>query len=102
MGCSAAGAGVPRCGQVPPRSALLRGGALKAASPPPLQQFSNGRYSLESTGATDVGRKRDHNEDKLGLLPEEMQQDASQRGYLFAVADGMGGAEKGEVASQMA
>jgi len=47
-------------------------------------------YRLESHGATDVGRKREHNEDSF-FCHDEMQ--------LFIVADGMGGAAAGEVAS---
>jgi serine/threonine protein phosphatase PrpC len=44
----------------------------------------------EFAGATDVGRKRDHNEDALLVLPEHS---------LAVVCDGMGGHEAGEVAS---
>jgi protein phosphatase len=42
---------------------------------------------------TDVGMKRDHNEDTFGVLEEDR---------LFIVADGMGGHACGEVASKMA
>src|SRR5438552_9112951 len=45
---------------------------------------------FEYAGATDVGRKRDHNEDALLVLPEHS---------LAVVCDGMGGHEAGEVAS---
>src|SRR5262249_33217443 len=51
------------------RSVPLRGGLLKAASPPPLQRFHTGRFTVEAAGATDVGLHRDHNEDALGLFP---------------------------------
>ncbi|HWO82960.1 MAG TPA: hypothetical protein VNM38_04120, partial [Solirubrobacterales bacterium] len=46
---------------------------------------------VEQVGRTDVGRQRSVNEDSLVLDPP-----------FFAVADGMGGARAGEVASAMA
>ena len=45
----------------------------------------------EQTGRTDVGRQRTANEDSLVVRPP-----------MFAVADGMGGAKAGEVASALA
>ena len=46
---------------------------------------------VEQAGRTDVGRQRSANEDSLVVNPP-----------LFAVADGMGGAKAGEVASAVA
>jgi serine/threonine protein phosphatase PrpC len=46
---------------------------------------------VEQAEASDVGRQRESNEDAVFVRPP-----------LFAVADGMGGARAGEVASQMA
>jgi PPM family protein phosphatase len=46
---------------------------------------------VEHAGVTDVGRQRNTNEDSLVVAPP-----------FFAVADGMGGARAGEVASQLA
>ena len=63
-------------------------------------------------GRTDVGRTREHNEDAFVIadlttndasLPETArQQSAGPKGSLFMVADGMGGAAAGEIASAMA
>lgn len=47
----------------------------------------------KSAGLTDVGLQREHNEDTFRCLPEY---------GLFLVADGMGGHQSGEVASEMA
>jgi protein phosphatase len=46
---------------------------------------------VEQAGRTDVGRQRSANEDSLAIRPP-----------MFAVADGMGGAKAGEVASALA
>ncbi len=49
--------------------------------------------SFSTAGLTDVGRKREHNEDALLVAPEH---------GLIVVADGMGGHQAGEVASNIA
>lgn len=51
---------------------------------------------------TDVGRRRDHNEDYFGIYLPEPETDASERGTILVVADGMGGYAAGEVASRTA
>ena len=57
---------------------------------------------LEFAEVSDPGLKRDHNEDSLGhVLPESTAQVQSQ-GWIFALADGVGGHEEGEAASQLA
>jgi PPM family protein phosphatase len=63
-------------------------------------------------GKTDLGRTREHNEDTFlvadlstgnaSLHPEVRRHEVGPRGSLFMVADGMGGAAAGELASAMA
>src|SRR5438094_4642979 len=63
-------------------------------------------------GRTDVGRTREHNEDAFvvcdlttgnaTLQPEVRRHTLGPKGTMFMVADGMGGAAAGEIASAMA
>ena len=73
---------------------------------------SNKAIRVEVFAKTDLGRTRDHNEDRFlvadltrkaaSLQPDVRRHDIGPRGTLFVVADGMGGAAAGEVASEMA
>jgi protein phosphatase len=57
---------------------------------------------LEFAQASDCGRVRGHNEDYLGyVLPAVLEQEQTH-GWLFALADGVGGQQLGEVASRTA
>ena len=72
----------------------------------------NGEVVVSVFGRTDVGRTREHNEDAFvvadlttdnaTLQPEVRRHILGAKGTLFMVADGMGGAAAGEIASAMA
>ncbi len=57
---------------------------------------------VEFAQASDPGRAREHNEDYLGCVAPATPADARAHGWLFALADGVGGQERGEVASRAA
>src|SRR5213596_1721701 len=67
---------------------------------------------IQVSAKTDLGKTRDHNEDRFlvadltrgeaSLQQPVREHDVGERGTLLIVADGMGGAAAGELASQMA
>jgi protein phosphatase len=57
---------------------------------------------LEFAQASDRGIVRDHNEDYLGYALPETSARSGAREWLFALADGVGGQDQGEVASRTA
>lgn len=73
----------------------------------PTMAFAMQLYSLDHGGATDIGRRRRHNEDYFGIESHLSKKETPQgetihaRG-LYIVCDGMGGHSAGEVASAMA
>jgi serine/threonine protein phosphatase PrpC len=57
---------------------------------------------VEFSQLSDIGRVRQGNEDYLGFAKPETPEQIRTRGWLFAVADGVGGHDLGEVASRTA
>jgi protein phosphatase len=76
------------------------------------ERVNQGPVHVSVFGKTDLGRTREHNEDTFlvadlstgnaSLQPEVRCHEIGARGSLFMVADGMGGAAAGELASAMA
>lgn len=52
--------------------------------------------------ATDPGKTRKNNEDSMGVFIPNSRHQARSHGYLFVVADGVGGLDLGEIASSKA
>src|SRR5580693_7468542 len=65
-------------------------------------QPSNSILDIEFAQLSDPGRQRKHNEDYLGYVAPGSPSRARSHGWLFVLADGVGGTEKGEVASRAA
>jgi protein phosphatase len=80
----------------------------------PVNLFGSKRPAVKISvfGKSDQGKTREHNEDcflvadltarQASLQPEVREHTVGERGSLIVVADGMGGAAAGEIASQMA
>ena len=77
-----------------------------------LARVTSAPVRVSVFGKTDLGLTRDHNEDTFlvadlsagnaSLQPDVRNHEVGPRGSLFMVADGMGGAAAGELASAMA
>src|ERR1019366_3988151 len=57
---------------------------------------------LEFAQLSDPGQVREGNEDYLGYVTPATSEATSSIGWLFVLADGVGGQDKGEVASRTA
>lgn len=58
--------------------------------------------SLSFGAKTDIGRLRENNEDKYEFFLPDDERQLAARGATFVVCDGMGGAEAGQIASELA
>ena len=63
-----------------------------------IPMHAKGGWKLTVAGKTDLGCRRTNNEDSFGIF----ESGDAARGCLLVLADGMGGAAAGEVASRMA
>jgi PPM family protein phosphatase len=57
---------------------------------------------VEFAELSDAGKIREHNEDYVGHSAPAKPEEARTHGWLFALADGVGGQDRGEVASRTA
>jgi protein phosphatase len=77
-------------------AALRAGWAAKGEERPRL-------HARLSVGArTDMGRVRENNEDKFDFLEPDEPAVLATKGRFYAVADGMGGHQAGQIASELA
>ncbi len=79
--------------------ALVGADPFVAAAPRPAV---GSMLDVEFAQLSDVGQSRDHNEDFAGYVLAATPEQARSHGWLFVLADGVGGHEYGEVASQAA
>jgi serine/threonine protein phosphatase PrpC len=77
---------------------LARGEPIPAAHQP----FEDSMLEIDFAELSDTGRVRLENEDCVGHVAPDTSEQARSHGWLFAVADGVGGHEKGEIASRTA
>jgi len=76
--------------------------AIVGGVSPAFRAVQNDPMDVEFAELSDVGRVRKGNEDCLGHAAPATPEDVRARGWLFALADGVGGHDLGEVASHTA
>ena len=77
---------------------------VNAAIPDDVQQVESrpAMLDIEFAEVSDCGPVREHNEDFIGHSLPSTPEQARSRGWIFVLADGVGGQERGEVASRLA
>jgi len=76
-------------------------GVRRLSAPQPVAANSS-MLDIEFAQLSDVGRVRPHNEDYLGHSEAPTPERGRSHGWLFVLADGVGGQSQGEVASHAA
>lgn len=76
--------------------------AIISSVTPAYRPAQNDSMDVEFAELSDVGRVRKGNEDYFGHAVPAATEDVRARGWLFALADGVGGHDLGEVASHTA
>jgi serine/threonine protein phosphatase PrpC len=78
------------------------GGVAVESDPGGARAAQSTMLEVEFAQLSDNGRTRDHNEDYIGYVSPATPEEARTHGWLFALADGVGGHAHGEVASREA
>lgn len=81
---------------------LSLSGSAGAVSVAREQESSRASMDVEFAELSDLGRVRQGNEDYVGHAVPDAPQRVRSHGWLFVLADGVGGQERGEVASRTA
>ncbi len=75
---------------------------VNAAIPPAQEpESAPAMLDIEFAEISDCGPVREHNEDFVGHAVPSNPAQTRNRGWIFTLADGVGGQERGEVASQL-
>ncbi len=80
---------------------MQRNRANAALSDSPEMRPAPAMLDIDFAELSDCGPVRPHNEDFVGHSIPTNPEQARSRGWLFTLADGVGGQERGEVASQL-